>query len=85
MKDLNLIVWVTQLGFSVAFPPVAIIWGAVWLRDRFGLGNWVVVAGVVLGLLCAIDGLRSSMKAMLRMTKRKKEEDPPCVSFNDHD
>ena len=84
MKGLNLLVWLTQLGISVAVPPVVFILLGIWLRNRFYLGSWVVIAAVILGVVCAIDGLRTSLKAMERMTKDKKQEQPP-VSFNDHD
>ena len=84
MKGLNLLVWLTQLGISVAVPPVVFILLGVWLRDRFGLGSWVVIMAVAVGIICAVDGLRNSLKAMERMTKDKKQEQPP-VSFNDHD
>ena len=84
MKNLNMIVWLTQLGLSVALPPVGFILLAVWLRDRFDWGSWVIWAGVVLGLVCAVDGLRTSLKAMERMSRDETEKTLP-VSFNDHD
>ena len=83
MKSAKLLIWITQLGFSTAVPLIGFIWLAVWLRNRFGWGAWVIVVGVVLGVVGAIDGLRMSLKAMEQMTK-KKEKDPP-VGFNDHD
>lgn len=85
MKDLSLLVWLTQLGFSVSFPLAGSILLAVWLRDRFGLGTWVIWVGIVLGLVCAIDGLRISLKALERLSRGKREEGPPPVNFNDHD
>ena len=84
VKNLSLLVWLTQLGLSVAVPLGGFVLLAVWLRQRFGWGVWVVIAGVVLGIVCAIDGLRSSLKAMERMSKEETKE-PPLVSFNDHD
>lgn len=83
MKNLNLLVWLTQLGLSVALPPLGFILLAVWLRDRFGWGNWILWTGIILGVICAIDGLRVSLRAMEQMSKDKKEEHSP-VSFNDH-
>jgi hypothetical protein len=79
-----MIVWLTQLGLSVALPPAGIVLLAVWLRDRFAWGNWVIWVGVALGIICAVDGLRTSLKAMERMSRDKEESKPP-VSFNDHD
>ena len=58
---------------------------AVWLRQRFDLGVWVVLAGIFLGVVCAVDGMRVSLKAMERMAKDKKDTEPPPVSFNDHE
>lgn len=85
MKDLNLLVWLTQLGFSVVFPMAGFLLLALWLRDQWGWGGWVVWAGIVLGLYSAIQGLRSSLKTMAAFASDKKEKEPPPVSFNDHD
>ena len=85
MKDFNLLVWLTQLGISVAAPLGGFIWLGIWLRQRFGLGIWVVLVCVFLGIVCAIDGLRVSLRAMERLSDNKNEQDPPPVSFNDHD
>ena len=85
MRNLTLLTWLTQLGLSVAVPPVCTIWLAVWLRDAHGWGNWVIWAGIILGAICAVDGFRVSMIAMERLSKNKKEKEPPPVSFNDHD
>lgn len=84
MKNVSLLVWLTQLGLSVAIPPAAFIFLAVWLRNRFELGVWVIIAGVLVGVICAVDGLRVSLKAMERIAKDDKKEKPP-LSFNDHD
>ena len=83
MKDLNLLVWLTQLGLSVALPPVLLVLLAVWLRDRFGWGQWVIWVGIGLGLYCAVSGFVSSLRTLSRSAKDKRQ-DPP-VSFNDHD
>ena len=70
MKELNMLVWLTQLGMSVALPLAGFTWLGVWLRGRFALGNWVVVVGLVIGLICAVDGFRSSLRIMEQMDKR---------------
>lgn len=84
MKDLNMLVWLTQLGMSVAMPLAGFVLLALWLRDRFVLGNWVVFVGIAVGLICAIDGLRYSLKTMERMDRKKDQKKTP-ISFNDHD
>lgn len=77
MKELSLIVWLTQLGVSVALPMGGFIWLAVWLRDKYQLGPWVILAGAVLGIAGAVDGLRYSLKAMELMSRDKKEKKQP--------
>lgn len=84
MKTGNLLVFITQLGLSVAVPLAAFILLAIWLRNRFQLGAWVIIVGVVIGVVCAFDGLWNTLKAMERMAKDKKAEEPP-LAFNDHE
>lgn len=85
MKDLTMIVWLTQLGLSVALPLCGFVLLAVWLKNSLGWGSWVIFAGIALGLICAIDGLLTSLKAMSRISCKKEEKSPPPISFNDHE
>ena len=82
MRDFNLLIWLTQLGLSTALPLGGFILLALWLRS-LGWGNWVIWVGIAVGFICAVDGFRSSLKAMARMSKDK--ENKPPVSFNEHD
>lgn len=86
MKEFNLLIWLTQLGISVAVPLALCTLGAAWLRDRFGLGRWVLMIGIALGFFLAIDGFRTSLKAMNQMNRSEKEDGSnPPVSFNEHE
>ncbi len=42
MRTVRELVWLTQLGLSIVCPLLLCLLGAVWLRDRFGFGNWVI-------------------------------------------
>lgn len=85
MREFNLLIWLTQLGISVAAPLAGFTLLAIWLRQRFDLGIWVLIVGIALGLAGAVDGFRVSIKAMEQMSKNKpSENEPPPVSFNDH-
>lgn len=85
MKELSLLVWLTQLGLSVAFPLAGFILLAVWLQRSLGWGDWVIWAGLILGLSGAVSGFRHSLKAMELLSRdKKKPKDPPPVSFNEH-
>ena len=82
MKDVKLLVWLSQLGLSVAVPLGGFVLLAVWLRNIFQLGVWVIFIGLALGLYCAVAGLISSLKTLSRMAGEKKKT---AVGFNDHD
>lgn len=85
MKDLKLLVWLTQLGFSVGFPLAGFVLLGSWLHRSCNWGSWTVWVGILLGILGAADGLRTSLKAMELMSKDPKtKKDEPPVSFNDH-
>ena len=49
----------TQLGLSLAAPPVLCLLGAGWLARRFSLGPWVYFAAIVLGFRRAAVPLRN--------------------------
>lgn len=84
MKEITLLTWLTQLGLSVAVPLAGWIFLALWMRKQLALGEWVIWAGIVLGLIGAINGLIRSLKALSGLTKRSDPPQPP-VAFNDHD
>lgn len=84
MKNLHLLVWLTQLGLSTAVPLAGFVLLAVWLKNRFDLGLWVVLLGIGLGLFCAVDGFVRNLKVLNRLSKDKEKEEPP-VSFGEHD
>ena len=84
MKNLHLVAWLTQLGFSTAVPLAGFILLAVWLRNRFGWGNWVLFVGIGLGLISAVDGFVRNLKVLSRLGKDTKEE-KQHLSFTEHD
>lgn len=85
MKDLNLLVFLTQLGLSVAAPLAGFVLLGVWLNESLGWGQWTVWAGLALGILCAVEGLRSCLKVLSRMSAPKKDADQAATAFNDHE
>ena len=85
MKDLNMLVWLTQVGISVAAPLAAFVFIALWLRDQFGFGDWIIWAGLAFGIICAVTGFRQCLELMEQMDKRRHKDDgEPPVSFNEH-
>ena len=85
MKDINLLVWLMQLGISVAVPLAGFIVLSVWLHNSRGWGSWVVIAGIILGILAAVSGLRSSLDYLSKASKAKDEDEQNVISYNEHD
>ena len=84
MKQYQLLIWLTQLGLSVALPLTGFILLGVWLHTAKGWGVWVVIVGLVLGLICAVRGFLDSLHIMEQMGRGKNEQKPPAHSFNKH-
>ena len=84
MKDFNLLIWLTQLGLSVALPLAGFVFLGVWLHESRGWGSWTVWAGIIIGISSAVSGFRNALKTMELMAKDRKKQEPPPVSFNDH-
>lgn len=84
MKNLKLLVWLTQLGFSVVLPIVGFLWLGLWLRNSCGWGTWSLIVCVLLGIVFAIDGLRYNLRLLNRIAKSESAE-TTGVFFNDHE
>lgn len=84
MKDLGLLIWLGQLGLSVAVPLAGFIFLGIWLHGSLGWGSWTVWAGIILGIGGAIGGLRDTIRSMNQLISRRSKKDPPPISFNDH-
>ena len=84
MRTMRLLTWLTQLGMSVVAPLVLCIWLGVFLRGQFGLGDWVVFLGVLMGAGSAFSGFKHSLQLMRREAEADKKKGPPPVSYNDH-
>ena len=84
MKYLSLLMWVTQFGFSVLFPTCFFLMTAIWLREKFGLGMWIVAVLGILGFLTSIATARSCIRSLLKEMERISDRKDPPPAFNDH-
>ena len=76
MSGWSMLVWLTQLGLSVALPLAGTTGLAIWLRNRYQFGRWVVLLGVLLGFILAVYGFRNTLREMEYMEKRRKDSHP---------
>ena len=62
----------TQLGCSVAAPPILCLYAAAWLRGRFALGLWIMAIGLLLGL----GGSAVSAWKFWKLIRRRFDREP---------
>ncbi len=63
---------VTQFGITVITPVLLCTFGAIWLRNKFNLGNLTVIIGILLGIASSV---LSMIKLLRHMSKMTEEED----------
>lgn len=68
------LLYLTQLGLSLAMPLLLCIFGAAWLRQRFDLGNWVVLLGIVLGFGGSAVTFRDVYRSAVAKARRESKE-----------
>ena len=73
LRIARLVVAFGQLGFTLITPPVVMSLVGWWLQSRFGLGTWVMLVCLAIGLLTAAA---SAWQFYLRVMEpeRKKEK-----------
>ena len=67
--------YISQLGLCVIISFAIWIGIATWLRIKFGLGNYVSVAGVLLGAGSGVMSFVNFCKQIKAQTSRKDETD----------
>lgn len=84
MKILNLLMWVGQFGFSIIFPTLFFLLLAVWLRQKFSLGMWIIAVFGILGVLTTISTTRSCLRSLRKAAEEASGQRDMPISFNDH-
>lgn len=65
---------ISQFGLSVATPIVLCILAAGWLKQRFALGDWVMLAGVLTGVGSGLCSILNFIKRIQKKIDEEKEE-----------
>ena len=72
-----------QIGFTIVVPPVILCMIANWARRRFGIGHWLLVAAIILGILCAFTSIYKICRAYLLKNTKENEENRK-ISYRKH-
>ncbi|MGN0635558.1 MAG: AtpZ/AtpI family protein [Acutalibacteraceae bacterium] len=62
----------TQLGMSIALPPILCIFFGLWLQRKFSLGDWLIPVCLIVGLISGGCSFASFLRTA--RYKAKKEE-----------
>lgn len=81
-KLLEDVVWLTQLGLSMLLPLVACLWGCSWLTTHAGVGSWVYIPGILVGLASGAVSFRNFGRMMLKRAEKTKSNH--SIGFNRH-
>lgn len=68
---LRSLVLLSQIGLSIVLPPVLVLYGAHWLQNRFELGGWIMVVGLIVGILGAFNGAYRSYLLIKKLDRPK--------------
>lgn len=69
--------YLTQLGLSIAVPPVLCVLAAGWLQKRFGIGDWIMLCGIFLGIGAGASSFLSFIRYFRRQIRRESDEIDP--------
>ena len=68
---------VTQFGIGTITPMLLCIFAALWLKTRFGLGDWVVLIGVFMGVGSGFMSMMKMIRQMSELSKKEDDDDSP--------
>lgn len=77
-------VMVGQLGFSLVTPPLLLGALGLWLKNRFGLGSWIVLLMLFIGIMTLISTARSYFRDISAAGKKNSGHRPSGTSYFDH-
>ena len=64
----------SQLAISMLTPIFMMIFVCTWLKNKFGLGDRVVIAGIILGLCSGITRVWGYLKKSIRDAEKQRQE-----------
>ena len=62
-KSLSLI---SQVSISMLTPVFMMIFLCIWLKNKFGLGDWIIIVGILLGIGSGFTSVWKQLKKFLK-------------------
>lgn len=71
LKNLSMI---SQLAISLLTPCFLCILACNWLINKFGIGNWLMVFGIIFGLAAGVKSVSVFAKGFIRDAQKSQQE-----------
>lgn len=65
---------ISQLAISLLVPIFLMIFVCTWLKNKFGFGDWIVLAGILFGVASGLNSMWSYLKRFLREGRQQQKE-----------
>ena len=62
-KSLSLI---SQVSISMLTPVFMMIFLCIWLKNKFGFGDWIIIVGILLGIGSGFTSVWKQLKKFLK-------------------
>ena len=84
MKQLQKLLWLTQLGGSLVTPPLLCLFLGHLAQSKWGWGTWVMVAAILIGLAASACSAASFLRYCKKCSEKERKGDKP-IAFNNHE
>ncbi|MBR5520748.1 MAG: AtpZ/AtpI family protein [Oscillospiraceae bacterium] len=64
---------ISQMALSLVSPILLMVVLSTYIKNKFGMGDWIVVAGIVLGTASGIKTFFGFMKDYLKKIEKNEE------------
>lgn len=61
-KHMRAVAEITQFGLNIVSPIIICLFAAIWLRDQFNLGSYVVLIAIILGVAAGVLNMFTFIK-----------------------
>ena len=71
-KTTKALAWLTLLGFNMISPLIICVLAAAYLRNKFNLGNWIMIIAVVIGAASGYMSLVNFIRAVKKYDEKEE-------------
>ena len=74
-KHMRAVAHLTQFGLNMVTPIVLCTMLALWLKNKFNMGGWIVIVAIILGVAAAVLNMFTFIKTVNREIGGKNNDE----------